>query len=496
MFGRGRRYLASGAGLSRGGGRTLGHATRAGLPVAVILAAGLAGCGGPAAPAALAVRCAGHTLPGPDTDEVFENDPVLPPAPTAVTGIPHPSGTLQVRTLPDAIDPGNPGFGYAAARQSWGVQMISASAGGKPLWSAALSVPKGVSSSEPDLSLVAHDGYAIAAGGNEGQYIGAVSSAGRSGPACAVPRFAATDTHVELLPRAGLVLLSNPTSSQQSTGSGDDFWLDAYSTATSQRVWSVSSGSSVAGHDPDYIVSGDTVYLWQDDQTRVAAFDARTGQQLWATGFSTADQYAGDNGLLGVSGGTVYAMADTSSPKTLVVALSAASGATRWKRMVPQASSPSDVAITQVGQGHILLGDSDNNQEYLLNARTGATLVTAKVGSKASGQNDGLQVVHPAGHVAIAIPDDGVIHVLSANPAVSRAIPIPQGANVRVTVADTEAYVLVPQAGGSVRGYDLATGKLLWTVPVPGSGAESALDAFNGAFVVQGNVSGGGTVYR
>lgn len=482
--------------VSPSGGRTRGLATRAGLPVAVILAAGLAGCGGPAAPAALSVRCAGPALPGPDTDEVSENDPVLPPAPAAVTGIPHVSGTLQVRTLPEAIDPGNPGFGYAAARQSWGVQMISASAGGKPLWSAALTVPKGVSSSEPDLSLVAHDGYAIADGGNQGQYIGAVSSAGRPGPACAVPRFAATDTHVELLPHAGLVLLSNPTSSQQSTGSGDDFWLDAYSTATGKRVWSVSSGASVAGHGPDYIVSGDTVYVWQDDQTRVAAFDARSGRQLWATGFSKADQFAGDNGLLGVSAGTVYAMADTSSPKTLVVALSAASGVTRWTCALPEARSSSDVAITAVGQGQILMGDSDNNEEFLLNARTGAMLATAKVGSRASGENDGLQVVHPAGHLAVAIPDDGVVHVLSANPAVTRAIPIPQGANVRVIVADTLAYVLVPQAGGTLRGYDLATGKLLWTVPAPGSGDESALDAINGAVVLEGNLSGVGTVYR
>lgn len=422
------------------------------------------------------------------------NAPLLPPPVTAVSGIPRQSGTDGLRALPQAADPADPALGYTASGQSWQVQMISGSGAGQPAWSTTLSLPRGVPRPEADLNLLPHQGYAIATGGSQGQYISAVSATGRAGPACLVPQFAATDSHTELLPHAGIVILPNPTSEEESNAYGDSYWLDGYSTVTGQRAWSVSADTAVARTGPDFIVSNDVVYFWEGKDAQAAAFSARTGQHLWTASFSKADQYASDNGLLGVIGGTVYLMADNIST-TLVVALNAANGAVRWQRTLPEASSTSDVAITQVGDGRILLGDSDNNQEYLITASTGATVATASVGSGAGGQNGEIQVCHPAGRLSIAIPGNGAIYLLNADSPGERSFAVASGKNVSVAITDTEAYVLPGQAGAPVYGYDLATGKLLWTVPTPGrSAADSNLYAFNGGFVVEG--TGTGIVYR
>lgn len=489
-------YCAAYAAASRPGRhRTSGTAARVSLSVAVLLAAGLAGCSSSGGPPALTVRCTGHTLPGPDTPEVFENDPLLPPPVTAVSGIPRRSGTDLVTALPDTADPADPARGYNAVGRSWQVEMVSGSGAGQPMWSATLSIPRGVPRSEADLNLLAHEGYAIATGGSQGQYISAVNSAGRTGPACLVPQFAATDAHTELLPHAGIVILPNPTSQEASNAYGNSYWLDGYSTSTGQRVWSVSADTAVAQTGPDFITSNDTVYIWQGKDAQAAAFNARTGQHLWTTSFRNANQYANDNGLLGVIGDTAYVMADNLS-STLVVALNATNGAVRWKRTLPQASATSDVAITQVGDGQILLGDNDNNQEYLITASTGATMATASVVSSASGQNDQLQLCHPAGQLSIAIPGNGAIYLLNADSAAERTIAIPPGNGVSVAIADTEAYVLPKQAGAPVYGYDLATGKLLWTVPTPGSSAaDSTLDAFDGGFVLINSATRTGILY-
>jgi outer membrane protein assembly factor BamB len=492
----GDRSAARAAGSRPGRRRTSGTAAGVSLSVAAFLGAGLAGCGSSGGPPALTVRCTGHTLPGPDTPEVFENDPLLPPPVTAVSGIPRQSGTDLATTLPDTADPADPALGYKAVGQSWRVEMISGSGAGQPMWSATLSVPGGVPGSEADLNLLAHEGYAIATGGSQGQYISAVSATGRTGPACLVPQFAATDSHTELLPHAGIVILPNPTSQEASNAYGDSYWLDGYSTSTGQRVWSISADTAVAQTGPDFIASNDTVYVWQGKDVQAAAFNARTGQHLWTASFSNADHYPDDNGLLGVIGDTAYVMADNLS-STLVVALNVTNGAVRWKRTLPQASATSDVAITQVGDGQILLGDSDNNREYLITSSTGAAVAVIAVGPDASGQNDQLQVCHPAGQLSIAIPGDGAIHLLSAGSGARRTIAIPPGKDVNVAIADTEAYVLPEQAGAHVYGYDLATGKLLWTVPTPGSSAaHSVLYAFDGGFVLNNLDSRTGVLYR
>lgn len=65
-----------------------------------------------------------------------------------------------------------------------------------------------------------------------------------------------------------------------------------------------------------------------------------------------------------------------------------------------------------------------------------------------------------------------------------------------VAVTDTEAYVLPPQHGAPMYGYDLATGRLLWTVPVPGNEGNDSVAAFDGGFVVSSQNAKYSLVYR
>jgi outer membrane protein assembly factor BamB len=435
-------------------------------------------------------------LATPDATNADDQPPQLSPPVTAVSGTPHLAGAESNTAVPDAFDLEDPRYGYVAGPGSWRVSLVSKAGSGSPVWSVPLSVPRGVPDSDPDLSLLPYGPYAIAVGGKDGQFIAAVNASGRRGRACAVPEFLATQGHVELLPHAGVVIFANPTSSTEPTRSLSDFWLDGYSTATGQRLWSVSTDTSVAARS-DFKVSGDTVYVWEGSEGTVAAYDARTGRRLWTAGFSGGDPDSGDNGLIAAFGGQVYAMAATQSESSQVLALNAASGAVMWKRSVPLASGPSDVAVTDVGDGQVLFGDSDSNEEYLLDARTGSTLETQPVSSDSSGSNATLQMVQLAGQTAVAITESGKIVVLGIKPNDRWTIAIPGGNNVSVAVADSEVYVRLQQAGAPVYGYNLFSGKLLWTVPLPGSAADSTLVAFDGGFALTQELPGTGyLIYR
>ena len=463
--------------------RRVSHRAWAVLAASLMVAAGLAGCGSSGGPAPLGVRCSGRTLAVPDAGNPDAGPPQLPPPVTAVSGTPRLAATAPNAAFPDAIDPVDPRYGYSASPDGWRVSLVSATGSGPAAWSVLLSVPRDVPGSDPDLSVLADGAYAIATGGKQGQYIAAVSSTGQAGPSCAVPKFLATQGHVDLLPHAGVVVFANPPYSTQPTSSLPDYWLDGYSTATGQRLWSVPSDTSVTENGVDFMVSGDTVYVWEDDDATVAAYDARTGQHLWTASFSDANPDTGDNGLLAAFAGQVYVMADNIS-STQVLALSGATGAVEWKRSVPLASSTSDVAVTDVGNGQVLFGDDDNNQEYLLDARSGMTLEAQAVNSNSSATNATLQMCQTADQLGVAITEPGKIVVLGIQPNDSWTIAIPQGKNASVAVTDTEVYVRLQQAGAPVYGYDLGSGQLLWTVPLPGSPADSTVSAFDGGFAV------------
>lgn len=443
------------------------------LAAAVALAAGLAACGS-SGPAALSVRCAGHTLAAPDTAATGQDNTVLAAPPTAVPGVPHPAGAVPDTGVPAFLDPADPRFGYTS--RGWDVVRVAAT--GAPVqWSAAVRLPgpARANSRGADLSLAAHTGYVIAAGGSEGQDLAAVSTGGKAGPGCVLPQFTATESNVALLPHAGVVILANPTSPSEA---GKNYWLDGYSTATGQRLWSVDTQTAVAENGVDFIASGDTVYVWQGRTGDIAAYNARTGQQIWATDSGTLSALGPDNGLLGVGGGRVFALTDALE-SSRIVALGTSDGKIAWKRDVPEQTEVGDVTVNEAGPGLVAVAGA-GSEDYVLNAASGAVVSSLRVNPDATS----LVLCSPAGQPAVAVIQNGAIGVLSTDPADNRTIPVPPGKDVSVAVADTVAYFRTEQAGAPVYGYDLATGQRLWTARDPGTQAETTLYAFDGGFAV------------
>jgi hypothetical protein len=459
------------------------------LGTAGMLAGGLSGCGS-SGPAALSVRCSGPTLTTPDTSQVVSAGAVSPPPVASVPGTPRAVTAAQL-SLPDAVDPDNPSLGYEGGK-GFRLSLISDTGAGEPVWTAELRAPSGVSGSGSSLYAPdTHYGYAIVIGGNDrAEYITAVSSAGQQGPACVVPQLPTAANDVELLPHAGVLILQNPLN----PGASGDFRLDGYSTSSGQRLWSVPTGTPFPKERVKYLVAGDTVYIWEDGSGDVAAYSAHTGQHLWTTSLNS-NPLSSDDGLLGAFGGHVYAAFDDGTT-VQVAAIDGAHGSVSWKTSFPSPEANNTVGVTQVGTGEVLLSDSDRHQMLLLKARNGAVLATASSTSPgAAVDNQELQVAYPGGHLAVAVPESGAIHVLSDDAAYDRTITIPKANILDIAVTSTEAYVLASQAGAPVYGYDLATGKLLWTVPTPpGTPSDTVLYAFDGGFMLQG--SSQNAVYR
>jgi hypothetical protein len=453
--------------------RTAGLAAGAFL----VTAAGLAGCGS-SGPAALSVGCSGPTLAAPDSSDTYSEPPPNPVAGTpAALGSAHDAALPFV--LPDTIDPDNPRYGYKTGQQTWSVSLVSNTASPRAAWTAVLRAPKGVTSPRPSgVAPDTYDGYSIVSGDGVGfeSMITAVSATGRQGPACKLPSGETpADFDGDLLPHAGVLILQNPVNS-----GGTASWLDGYSTSTSQRLWSIP-----LGQDASFLTDGDTVYAWQDSNADIAAYDGRTGTHLWTAGVSDAGDGTPTGGLLGAFGGRVYEIY-AGGPGSWVAALSGASGAIAWKRAVPSdVSSTKDIGVTPVGSNEVLLGNDVNGQELLLSAASGKVLAQAAGSVGAAFDNDALQVCNPGGQLAVAVPDNGSIHVLSADQAYDRTIAIPPGKDTSVAIASTEAYVFPSPSGTGIAGYDLATGKVLWTVP-SGSAqpSDTQLSAFDGGFVL------------
>jgi hypothetical protein len=441
---------------------------------AVALAAGLSACGGSSGPGALPVHCTGHTLAAPDSGAIGFDGNVLAAPPAAVPGVPRPAGAVPATGVPAILDPADPRYGYSAS--GWDVVRVPGT-GGPALWSAAIHVPghSQPSSRDADLSPEAYTGYVIAAGGKQGQDIAAVSTGGKAGPVCALPPFDATDRTVALLPHAGVVITANPTTPSPDS---KDYWLDGYSTATGQRLWSADTQTAVAENGVDFIASGDTAYVWQGRTGDIAAYNARTGQQIWVTDSGALSPLGPDNGLLGAGDGRVYALADESE-SSRVEALDASDGKIAWKRGVPEQTNDGSITVNRVGSGLVAVAGA-GSEDYLLNAASGAVVSSLRV-EPGGGQP---QLCSPGGQPAVAVVGNGAISVLSTDPAGNRTIAIPPGKNVSVAVAGTVAYVRAEQANAPVYGYDLATGQRVWTVRDPRTQAESTLYAFDGGFAV------------
>lgn len=405
------------------------------------------------------------------------NEVSLPATPAAVRGVPHQAGEAPVTGVPDTLDPADPHYGYAS--RGWDVVRMAAT-GGPALWSATIRPPDHAGpGSHADLSLQQYTGYLIATGGKQGQDIAAVSTQGKVGPVCTLPPFDASGASTALLPHAGIIITANPTSPGQA---GKDYWLDGYSTATGKRLWSVDTLTRATGQ-VNLVVSGDMVYVWQEQTGKIAAYNARTGHQSWLTGSGTLAALVPGNGLLGVSDGRVFATADESQ-SSRIEALNSSDGKLLWKRDLPEPALRGSITVSQAGTDVVAVSGA-GSKDYLLSADIGATLSSLPVKPGA----DPPRPVSAYGQPAVAVVEKGAIGVLSYDPSQNRTIPIPSGKRVDVAVADSVAYVRVEKAGAPVYGYDLATGKQLWKVQVPKAPAEDSLYAFDGGFAVIGSAA-------
>jgi outer membrane protein assembly factor BamB len=463
---------------------TAGRRSWVALALAVTMAAGLTACSG-GGPAVLAVRCTGHRLAGPDTGDIGTDDVTLAAAPAAVAGVPHSAGAVASTGVPDFLDPVDPGHGYAS--HGWDVERKGPT-GGPAQWSVTVRPPGATpaSSRDADLALQRYTGYVIAAGGTQGQDIAAVSDQGQAGPACKLPAFDATDGTVALLPHAGVLITANPAT--PSAGQ-KDLWLDGYSTATGQRLWSIDTRTSAAEEHIDLVVNGDTVYIWQGQTGKVVAYDARTGHQVWATGSGTFNPIYPDQNLLGTSDGRVFAVIElVKGPR--IVAMNSTTGKIIWTRDVPEPVSDNEISISQAGTSLVAVAGA-SRRDYLLRAASGTIVSSLPVQARA-GQP---QLCTVNGEPAVVVVEDGALGVLTSSQAGNKTIPIPPGKQVDVAVASTMAYVRAEKVSGPVYGYDLATGRRVWAVAVPGSQPEDPLWAFDGGFAVLG-LSGQGRTFR
>jgi outer membrane protein assembly factor BamB len=467
-------------------GRVLAASRRSwgALTLAVTMVAALSACSG-GGPAVLAVRCTGHTLAEPDTADISANDVALAASPAAVAGVPHPAGAVASTGIPDFLDPVDPSLGYGS--HGWAV-VGKGPTGGPAKWSVTIRPPGATqaNSKDADLSLQEYTGYVIAAGGTQGQDIAAVSDQGRAGPACQLPAFDASDGTVALLPHAGILITANPTTP---SAKHKDLWLDGYSTTTGKRLWSIDTRTGAAEEYIDLDVNGDTVYIWQGQTGKVAAYTAGTGHQLWTTDSGTFNPIYPDQNLLGTSDGRVFALIEL--PKgPRIVAMNSTTGKIIWTRDVPEPVSDNKISISQVGTGLVAVAGA-GNRDYLLRAASGTIISSLPVQSSA-GQP---QLCTVNGEPAVAVVENGALGVLTSDQAGNRTISIPPGKQVDVAVASTMAYVRAEKVNGPVYGYDLATGQRTWTVAAPGTQPEGPLWAFGGGFAVLEGLRGQGRVF-
>jgi outer membrane protein assembly factor BamB len=161
-----------------------------------------------------------------------------------------------------------------------------------------------------------------------------------------------------------------------------------------------------------------------------------------------------------------------------------------WTRDVPEPVSDNEISISQAGTSLVAVAGA-SRRDYLLRAASGTIVSSLPVQARA-GQP---QLCTVNGEPAVVVVEDGALGVLTSSQAGNKTIPIPPGKQVDVAVASTMAYVRAEKVSGPVYGYDLATGRRVWAVAVPGSQPEDPLWAFDGGFAVLG-LSGQGLTFR
>jgi outer membrane protein assembly factor BamB len=249
--------------------------------------------------------------------------------------------------------------------------------------------------------------------------------------------------------------------------------LVALDAETGDEAWRARTGNLVGAMATSPIVHGDTVYVADPDGI-VYAHDARTGARRWTATASRSDgalslpdvwtPTASGSGALAVGDGMAYVV----NGAGVLVALDAATGDERWRvavperfRIAPDLVVPAAVAETVVlrirGVDESSAGPAPTSIVAALEAATGATRWEER-GTLGFGE-----VAVGGALVLVPRPGDGAGSLVALDVKSGERrweVTGPRGAFVALSVGDDVAYVAAQDE--AMRAVDLRSGDGLW----------------------------------
>ena len=238
-----------------------------------------------------------------------------------------------------------------------------------------------------------------------------------------------------------------------------------------KEIWSSDVGE---GSDSDYKllakpVTGGGLVFTMDAQGDVRAFDTKTGDRKWE--FDTTPSDRDENALgggLGFDADTLYATTGFGE----VVALNAADGTVKWRRMLlnPIRGAPS------LSAGHVYVVSIDNELQAL-DAKTGEVLwhhrgitesATLMGASNPAVTSDSVIVAYSSGEIFSVRPENGRV-------AWSYMLTVPTQVGAMPAIADIRGLPVVDQGrvyaishSGRIAAIDERTGDRVWEADIGG----------------------------
>lgn len=272
----------------------------------------------------------------------------------------------------------------------------------------------------------------------------------------------------------------------------------AYRAATGARLWASSyvSNEKFPGYPVALAVSPDgaRVYLATDTISRgqggIIAYDARTGRQLWASGYQRKSFGVGVSGLAVSPDGTTLYLTDGQGWEFAVIAYAAATGKQRWLRYYAGKHGDAEsVAVSPDGKTVYATGSVGSSALTVAYAATGtlkwvtryqdphglaagSQIVAGPGGSvvyvagKAANKNGHFDVVTFAYCAATGSRMWADRHYARITPGLR---PAPQ---IAVSPGGQQVIVTVPHGNGppyAIAAYNASTGSTRWTRLAPDS---------------------------
>lgn len=237
-----------------------------------------------------------------------------------------------------------------------------------------------------------------------------------------------------------------------------------------QQAWRSEAGAAADSYQPRLPppIAADGRIFVMDAEHRVAAFDAKSGEELWSTELAPEDEEDLITGGIAYDGGGVYATAGFAE----VIALNASSGTEAWRVAV---DSPIHAPPT-VRDGRVF-AISLSNTLYALDARTGEQLWThASIGEIASligGANPAVDsdvVVAPfsSGELVAMQVENGNVLWLESLASQRRTDELSNLSQIRAAPVIDRGRVFAIGYGGVMVAVDLRSGRRIWDTNIGG----------------------------